>query len=83
MDFFTKDRIYFPIGLNRRTGKQESPNHWILVMVDIRDPIFTVYDSTNYKVKIPLGFIRRDLARLLNLLQKLTGTQAIDWNSLH
>ena len=51
-------------------------------MVDLKDPVFTVYDSTNYDVEIPLGFVRRKLARLLNLLQDMTGTQIIDWSTV-
>ena len=68
--------------MNRRTGQKESPNHWILVLVDIKDSVFTIYDSTNYNVKILFGFVRRKLARLLNLLQDMTGTQVNDWNSV-
>ena len=33
VDIFQKDRIYFPLAVNRETGLQEKPDHWILVMV--------------------------------------------------
>ena len=33
VDIFKKDRIYFPLAVNRETGQQEGPDHWILVMV--------------------------------------------------
>ena len=54
----------------------------LYLQVDVKDPVFTVYDSTSHKVRIPLGHVRRKLATLLDMYQLMTGTHIINWNTV-